>query len=143
MIVSHNNFTMNTAKIRGCTTKNLCGYMGLLAFNAGVPTLMQFFHAYPALVARANGGLGNVWSANSYTWNGTGALGTYGFWAGNQGTALTWQQWRDAPYGQDAGQSTGNSAGELIPPRTPLNRRSAAKTRKNLSDERRPKVSGW
>ncbi len=110
VIVSHNNFTMDTAKIRGCTTKNLCGYMGLLAFNAGVPTLMQFFHAYPSLVARANGGLGNVWSANSYTWSGTGALGTYGFWAGNQGTALTWQQWRAAPYGQDAG-STGNSAG--------------------------------
>jgi hypothetical protein len=101
--VSHNVFSMDTAKIRACTTKNLCGYMGLLAFNAGVPVLMQFFRPYPSVVARADGGLGNVWSANTYTWSGSGGLGTFGFWAGNQGTQLTRQQWQRAPYGQDAG----------------------------------------
>lgn len=96
---------MNTARIRGCTTKNMCGYMGLLAFNAGVPALMQFFHAYPSLVAHAKGGLGNVWSDNAYTWQGSGGLGSFGFWAANQGTQLTRAQWQAAPYGQDAGST--------------------------------------
>ena len=103
--VSHNIFSMNTARIRGCTTKNMCGYMGLLAFNAGVPALMQFFHAYPSLVAHAKGGLGNVWSDNAYTWQGSGGLGSFGFWAANQGTQLTQAQWQAAPYGQDAGST--------------------------------------
>ena len=103
--VSHNLFSMNTATIRGCTAKNMCGYTGLLAFNAGVPTLMRFFQSYPGLVARADGGLGNVWSANTYDWQGSGGLGTFGFWAGNQGTNVTRQQWQSAPYNQDAGSA--------------------------------------
>jgi hypothetical protein len=100
--VAHNYFVMNSASITGCTAKNMCGYTGLLAFNAGVPPLMGYFDSYPSLVARAAGGLGNVWADNTYTWSGSGGLGTFGFWAGNQGTQVTRAQWQGSQYGQDA-----------------------------------------
>ncbi len=107
--VARNYFSMNSASITGCTAKNMCGYMGLLAFNAGVPALMQYFHSYPSLVARATGGLGNVWADNTYAWSGSGGLGTWGFWVASQGTQVTQAQWQAAPYRQDAGSTFNGS----------------------------------
>jgi parallel beta-helix repeat protein len=103
--VAHNHFAMNSASITGCTAKNMCGYTGLLAFDAGVPPLMGYFHSYPSLVARASGGLGNVWADNTYTWTGSGGLGTWNFWVASQGTQVSRAQWQSAPYGQDAGST--------------------------------------
>ena len=102
--VTGNTFSMNAASVNGCTTANLCGYMMAIAFNAGVPKLVQFFDAYSNLIARASHGLGNVWSGNTYRWSG-GGPGGWQFQAGLQGNQVTQAQWRAAPLGQDAGSS--------------------------------------
>ena len=99
--VSENIFSMNASKVTGCTAENECGYQQAIAFNAGVPTLMQFFDAYSKLIARASGGLGDVWSDNTYTWSGGGPA-QWQFEAGLQGNQVSLSQWLASPYGQDA-----------------------------------------
>jgi hypothetical protein len=106
--VTGNTFSMNSGTVTGCTTAaNKCGVQYLSAFNAGVPSLMQYFDSYQTYITLASGGLGDVFSGNAYTWTGTGAWqftsGTYG----NNGATLTWAQWQGAPNGQDAGSTSG------------------------------------
>jgi hypothetical protein len=101
--VSANQFVMQQDRITGCTTKNMCGFMIDVAFNAGVPTLVQFFDSYPELIARAQNGLNNVWSGNTYSWTGSVSPGGWQFWAGIQGNQVSQSEWRAAPYNQDAG----------------------------------------
>ena len=83
------------------------GFSRAIAFLAGVPTLMQYFQSYQNVVAKASGGIGNVYSNNTYTWSG-GGPGAFSFVAGsqNRGT-LTQAQWQASPYGQDAGSTFG------------------------------------
>ena len=110
--VSGNKFSADASAITGCTKRNMCGYMTAMAFNAGVPKLVQFFDAYPDRIANASGGLGNVWSSNTYSWTG-GGPGAWQFVAGNQGNTVTQDQWTSAPYDQDRG---GAFTGLLSPP---------------------------
>jgi hypothetical protein len=100
VVVSQNTFEMQSYKVTGCAAAALCGYMMAIAFNAGVPQLMQYFYNYPALIAKASGGLGNVWSANTYYWQGAAGGGAWNFDAGLQGTQVSASQWRSL--GQDA-----------------------------------------
>ena len=100
--VSHNTFSMRPDRVTGCTRANMCGYMAAVAFNAGVPPLMQFFDSYARLIASVSGALGNIWSENTYLWLGSGGPGQWQFWAGTQGNHVTWAQWTAPPYGQDA-----------------------------------------
>jgi len=103
--VSGNSFSIDANTVTGCdTTNNLCGYMDAVAFNAGVPTLMRFWDSYATYIARASGGLGNVWSGNKYIWSG-GGPGGWRFQAGIQGNQVTQAQWQASPYGQDAESS--------------------------------------
>jgi Right handed beta helix region len=103
--VRGNTFAINASTVQGCTTaRNMCGFMENAAFNAGQPKLMQFWDSYPNYIAKASGGLGNVWSQNTYTWSGPGA---WRFWAGTQGNEVSQQQWQAAPYEQDAGSTFG------------------------------------
>ena len=97
--VSHNTFSINANVVKGCTAANECGFQQLIAFNAGVPTLMQFFDSYANLIGKSAKGLGNTWTDNTYTWTGPGQ---WSFEAGLQGTQVTQAQWRGAPYDQDA-----------------------------------------
>jgi hypothetical protein len=97
--VSHNTFSINANVVKGCTAANDCGFQQLIAFNAGVPTLMQFFDSYANLIGRSAQGLGNAWMDNTYTWTGPGQ---WSFEAGLQGTHVSQSQWRGAPYDQDA-----------------------------------------
>ncbi|MCW2933055.1 MAG: right handed beta helix region family protein [Actinomycetia bacterium] len=108
--VSGNSFTMQASRVTGCTSENMCGYMADEAFNAGVPTLMRVFDDYPSLIAKARGGLGNVWSRNAYNWTGhqTGGPARWGFWAGSQGNTVSYGSWRTS-YGQDAGSTVSAS----------------------------------
>jgi hypothetical protein len=100
--VTGNKFSINASSVKGCKTlKNLCGYMQAVAFNAGVPQLMQFFYSYQTYIAKASGGLGNVWSNNTYQWTGGGA--GWRFQAGLQFNSVSRAQWRAKPYGQDKG----------------------------------------
>ena len=57
--VSHNTFSINANVVKGCTAANNCGFQQLIAFNAGVPTLMQFFDSYANLIGKSAKGLGN------------------------------------------------------------------------------------
>ena len=101
--VSGNRFSADARAIKGCNTgMNLCGYMVAIAFNAGVPALMQFFDGYADRIASASSGLGNVWSNNSYAWIG---LGGWQFQAGLQGYWISQSQWLRGPYRQDSGSS--------------------------------------
>ena len=103
MTVRDNVFAIDASTVRGCgTAKNMCGFMENAAFNAGQPRLMQFWDSYPGYIAKASGGLGNVWSQNTYIWSGPGG---WQFWASAQGNEVTRMQWQAAPYGQDAGST--------------------------------------
>ena len=102
VIVSENKFSMDARTVTGCTVNNECGYQQAIAFNAGVPTLMQFFDSYSKLIAHTSGGLGNVWSDNTYSWSG-GGPGQWQFEAGLQGPNVSLAQWLAPPYSQDTG----------------------------------------
>ena len=102
--VSGNTFVMHADRVTECTEVNMCGFMRTAAFNAGVPKLVQYFHAYPDLIAKASGGLGNVWSNNSYTWLG-GGPGQWQFQAGLQGDVVSRAVWQSEPYRQDEGST--------------------------------------
>jgi hypothetical protein len=105
--VKDNAFSVDAATVTGCTTTaNLCGYQQLVAFNGGVPALMQYWFSYTNYIAKASGGLGNVFSDNAYTWSG-GGPGGWQFRGGNVGTDLTQSTWTSAD-GQDAGSSFGS-----------------------------------
>ena len=102
VIVSGNSFSMDAGKVTDCTIADLCGYQAAIAFNAGVPPLMGFWNSYQAYIGDASGGLGDVWSDNTYSWSG-GGPGQWQFQAGQQGRRVTRAQWQAAPYRQDAG----------------------------------------
>lgn len=106
VIVKDNVFSVDASTVTGCTTVNLCGYQQLVAFNGGVPALMQYWFSYTSYIARASRGLGNVFSDNTYTWSG-GGPGAWQFRGGDVGTGLTRSTWTSAD-GQDAGSSFGS-----------------------------------
>jgi hypothetical protein len=100
--VKGNVFTVNAASVLGCAVPaNLCGYMESAAFNPGIPKLMQFFFQYQTYIAKASGGLANVWSNNNYQW--TGNTAGWRFMVGAQGKVVSRDAWQREPYLQDAG----------------------------------------
>jgi parallel beta-helix repeat protein len=115
--VSGNTFSLDAGVVANCTAANNCGFQQAIAFNAGTPALEHIFQNYPDLVADASGGLGNVWSANTYNWAG-GGPGGWQFAAGGQGNTVTQDQWTSAPYGQDAGSTFNGSPPPTSPPPT-------------------------
>ena len=104
--VRNNVFAINASTVRGCrAAKNMCGFMENAAFNAGQPEALHAVLGFlPAYIAKASGGLGNVWSQNTYTWSGPGA---WQFWAGTQENEVSQKQWQAAPYEQDADSTFG------------------------------------
>lgn len=114
--VSGNTFSLDASAVADCTANNLCGFMSNIAFNAGVPLLMQFFDAYSDLTAKASGGLGDVWLNNTYIWSG-GGPGEWQFEAGQQGNQVTRAEWTSAPYSQDAGSTFTTHQPLRLPPR--------------------------
>lgn len=113
--VSDNTFTTDASTVANCTTGNMCGFMKNEAFNAGVPQLMRYWQTYPNFIAKASGGLNNVWSNNTYYWDsGSGTPTGWQFSAGSQGNQITQAQWQALPYSQDSGSTFG-----VIPTPTP------------------------
>ncbi len=104
--VTRNIFAMNASVVRNCTTASDCGMMAAIAFDPGIPKLMQFWGNYPKYIAKASGGLGNVWSDNTYRWSGGGA-GAWSFDAGLQNTFISQSVWRSTD-GQDADSTFGS-----------------------------------
>jgi Right handed beta helix region len=101
--VSGNQFQMQQNRVMGCDETNMCGFMTDVAFNAGVPSLMQFFRSYATFIAYATRGLNDVWADNYYSWTGSDGEGQWQFWAGLQGTQITQAEWTSPPYSQDVG----------------------------------------
>ena len=104
--ISRNVFSIDASTVSGCTiVANLCGYQQAVAFNGGVPLLMQYWYPYTRYIANATGGVGNVFQDNDYNWTGGGA----GAWLFNAGTGtlstVHWATWRTT-YGQDAGSKS-------------------------------------
>lgn len=103
VIVKGNTFSINAAAVTGCEVpRNLCGVSYEAAFDPGIPQLMRFWSSYETYIAKAKGGLGDVWSKNVYEWPTDTALG-WRFWAGQQGVQVSRARWQGAPYDQDAG----------------------------------------
>lgn len=102
--VKGNIFSMNAGAVANCTLANNCGFNGVLSYNPGEYTLLRFWQNYQDYIAKASGGLGNVFSHNAYTWTGGGA-GAWSFWAGVQGNTVSQSGWQASPYGQDAGST--------------------------------------
>lgn len=109
--VSGNTFTMQANNVLGCTaplidaTDNLCGFQSAEAFNPGIPSFMLFWSNYTSLVQLASGGLGNVWSGNTYTWVRTsGGTSNWRFNAGNFANQVSLATWQGTD-GQDAGST--------------------------------------
>jgi hypothetical protein len=103
--VKGNTFSINAAAVHGCeVTRNLCGVNYDAAFDPGIPQLMRFWSSYETYIARAKGGLGNVWSQNTYEWPTDTAQG-WRFWAGQQGVQVSRGQWQATPDSQDAGSA--------------------------------------
>jgi parallel beta-helix repeat protein len=103
--VHDNTLSMNAATVTGCTTPaNQCGFNRAIAFNAGVPALVQYWHNYSTLAPKATGGIGNVFSDNTYTWAGTGG---WKFQTGLQGNTVSQAEWLADPYNQDVGSTFG------------------------------------
>jgi hypothetical protein len=101
--VEGNTFSIDAANVTGCEVlRNLCGVVYEAAFDPGIPELMRFWPSYETYIAKAKGGLGNVWSQNTYEWPSDPSQG-WRFWAGQQGVQVSRTRWQAAPYRQDTG----------------------------------------
>jgi hypothetical protein len=103
--VSKNELYINASTVTGCTTANLCGFTAAFAFTPGVSKSQQYWEPDEKLIANSSGGLGNVFSDNTYLWSG-GGEGSWQFAAGSQGNYVSYAQWRASPYNQDAGSTS-------------------------------------
>lgn len=104
--VSNNVFDLDTSNDPLCTAANMCGAIATMAFANGTPGNWWDFYGdnYPAVIAKATGGLGDVWSDNTYQFSGSGGYGSWQIYAGDQGTAATPGTWQTTD-GQDVGSA--------------------------------------
>jgi hypothetical protein len=96
VVVRDNLFSLDTSKVPSCTADRGCGFNGLFSNYGTYPD----WSPYKGTVVEKNitFNQGNVWSGNSYT-------GPWRFIGLDLGNVLSWDQWRAAPYGQDAGST--------------------------------------
>ena len=100
--VSGNTFSMNTSTIGStCTSANQCGFMGAIANAPSIRDFYEFYNSYfPDNIALASSPLNNVWSDNSYCFEGGGGFGGWQFQAGSQGNNVSQSAWQST-YGQE------------------------------------------
>lgn len=93
--VEYNRFNMNASAVTGCTTRSLCGYMGIFSlYGAGIswPSPYSGYATETEISKFAR----NVWKDNTYS-------GTWYFDIPSQGRTTSYATWMRAPYNQDAG----------------------------------------
>ena len=86
---------MNASAVTGCTTRSLCGYMGIFSlYGAGIswPSPYSGYATETEISKFAR----NVWKDNTYS-------GTWYFDIPSQGRTTSYATWMRAPYNQDAG----------------------------------------
>ena len=108
--VSGNTFTTQANNVRGCTTffvgntDNLCGFQTAEANAPGISPFFAYWGNYETYVAHATGGIGNVWSSNTYTWVRNGGTTAWRFNAGSFANIVPQSTWTGTD-GQDAGST--------------------------------------
>jgi Right handed beta helix region len=91
--VERNLFRMSPSHLgRECTATRGCGYVGLFANWGSYPDWSPYMGevVMDAITFEQD----NVWSRNAY-------VGPWRFMVHGQGTRVSWDSWRAAPYGQD------------------------------------------
>ena len=101
--IKGNQFYLDASTVTPCTGSNGCGGMAAIAFRPGIPVLMRYWWQYTNLIADSTSALNNVWSGNSYTWEG-GGPGGWDFVAGDQGHVVSRSDWQRT-YHQDSGST--------------------------------------
>jgi hypothetical protein len=96
ILVEGNTFTTDPSKIKGCKASRGCGFNGLFS-NYGTYPRWSPYHGtvvQKGITFKQN----NVWQNNTYT-------GSWHFMVEEAGNVVSWEAWRSAPYGQDAGSN--------------------------------------
>ena len=96
ILVEGNTFTTDPSKIQGCKASRGCGFNGLFS-NYGTYPRWSPYHGtvvQKGITFKQN----NVWRNNTYT-------GPWHFMVEEAGNVVSWDAWRSAPYGQDAGSN--------------------------------------
>ncbi len=105
--VTDNDFRQSSRAALGCTS--LCGMSGIFANGGTVPTWSPY---KGDVIQRAiTFGQNNRFSNNRY-------VGDWSFAAFNTAPSISWDQWRAAPYGQDAGSTLTGSTTTTTPATT-------------------------
>jgi hypothetical protein len=93
LVVENNLFSINTAQIRRCVRSMGCGYNGLFSNYGTYPPWSPYKERFvqERITFRQN----NVWRSNTY-------VGDWHFMIEEAGKTVSWEQWRAAPYNQDA-----------------------------------------
>ena len=96
VVVEGNTFAIDPAKIPGCQPSMGCGYNGLFSNYGTYPD----WSPYQGQIVEENITFkqDNVWQNNAYT-------GPWHFMVKEAGHVVSWDAWRSAPYGQDAGSN--------------------------------------
>jgi parallel beta helix pectate lyase-like protein len=96
VLVEHNVFTLDAARVPKCTVENGCGFNGVFSNYGTFPDWSPFKGEIVSenITFKQN----NLWKSNSYQ-------GPWKFMAEEAGKVLSWTAWRAAPYNQDAGSS--------------------------------------
>ncbi len=94
VLVEGNSFEVDASKIPSCGPTNGCGFNGLFSNYGTYPR----WSPYKAEVVEKDITFkqNNVWRNNTYR-------GDWHFMAKEAGNTITWDEWRSAPYHQDAG----------------------------------------
>lgn len=96
LVIERNTFEIQPDQLKGCTPATGCGFNGLFS-NFG--TFPEWSPYKGEIVARAiTFEQNNRWLNNTY-------VGPWRFVAELQDKNLSWEQWRAAPYNQDAGST--------------------------------------
>jgi Right handed beta helix region len=96
VLVEANTFATDPSKIKGCKPSTGCGFNGLFS-NYGTYPRWSPYHGKVVqedITFEQN----NVWRNNTYA-------GSWQFMVEEAGNVVAWDEWRSAPYGQDAGSS--------------------------------------
>jgi hypothetical protein len=94
IVVEGNAFSIDPSKIPGCKPSTGCGFNGLFSNYGTYPHWSPFKGevVQESITFKQN----NVWRNNTYT-------GVWHFVVKEAGQVATWDNWRSAPYSQDAG----------------------------------------
>ncbi len=96
ILVEGNTFTTDPSKIKRCKASAGCGFNGLFSNYGTYPRWSPFKGdvVQKSITFKQN----NVWRNNTY-------IGSWHFMVEEAGKVVSWDAWRSAPYGQDAGSN--------------------------------------